>query len=294
MRGFAKQLEGWQVGALVVFIATSISSVTIPRSAEPDGLPPPVIRPEQLYEARAQSSQVAERMKTAELPRSARILGGHIRALGRAERDNDELAIAQAHDGILNIANQALRESGEAVELIRDYQAARFRQAYLAFLRHHEESDDWVELGGAMLAQFARNGWNVSFASTGSHIDILLEGFFKRRFNRLLGKKESSSATEERVILGFLMEHPPPAGLEEGNSGGDGTGPFLLRRIDDLALLEPGYPVNYAKGIVLFRIGHFEASAAAFDSFLLQGESGPYRLRAVNYLKAAVEHSEAL
>ena len=55
--------------------------------------------------------------------------------------------------------------------------------------------------------------------------------------------------------------------------------------------MDPSYPVHYARGVALFHMGRYEAAAVAFDAFLSERESGPYRLRAINHLKAAIEES---
>jgi hypothetical protein len=296
--GLARHLEGWQVGALIIFIVASISAVVVPRSASPSSLPPAELGLELLASARAESARAHREAEALELPNSTRLLAARLRSLGRMEASGDERAIDNGRQMIFDAARQALHERPQAVVALRDLEAARFRELYLHRMRAHHDppSDELAELGGSILLQFDENGWLSKSADIDASTDILLEGFYKRRFARVLDTKLpalSPSQTEERAVLGFLLLHPPKPRIDEGNSGGDGTGPYLLRRIDELVKLEPSYPASYAKGIVLFRMGHFEASASAFDSFLQEGD-GPYRLRAINYLKSAVEHTEGM
>jgi hypothetical protein len=297
--GLARHFEGWQVGALIVFIVASISAVVVPRSADPKSLPPAELGLGLLATARADSARARREAESLELPNSARLLAARLRSLGRSEASGDERAIDDGRQRIFDAARQALHERPEAVVAVRNLQAARFRELYLQRMRgglDDGESNELTELGGSILLQFDENSWLSTSSEIDASTDILLEGFYKRRFARVLDTKDpalSPSQTEERVVLGFLLLHPPKPRIDEGNSGGDGTGPYLLRRIDELARLEPSYPASYAKGIVLFRMGHFEASASAFDAFLQQGD-GPYRLRAINYLKSAVEHTEGM
>ena len=296
--GLARHFEGWQVGALVIFIVASISAVVIPRSADPTSLPPAEIGPLVLTEARAESARAHAEAQALELPHSARLLGARLRALGRIEATRDDRRLDDGRQQVFDAARQALYERPDAVVAMRDLAAVRFRELYIEHVREGaaEPSDELNELGGSILLQFAENGWLSRSADIDLSTETLLEGFYKRRFARILDTSEptlSPSAAEERVVLGFLLLHPPQPRIDDGNTGGDGTGPYLIRRIDELAKLEPSYPASYAKGIVLFRMGHFEASASAFDSFLQQGD-GPYRLRAINYLKSAVEHTEGI
>lgn len=294
--GFARHTEGWQVGALVIFIVGSISAVTVPRSVDPSSLPPADVGLERLAAARAESARSLAAAEALELPASARLLGARVRALGRSEAAGDERGIDNGRQMVFDAARQALHERPDAVVAIRDLQAARFRELYLQRMSGGDPGDELRELGGSILLQFDDNGWLSRRSDIDASTATLLEGFYKRRFSKVLDTKEaalSPSETEEHVVLGFLLLHPPRPSVEQGNIGGDGTGPYLLRRIDELVKLEPSYPASYAKGIVLFRMGHFEASASAFDAFLQQGD-GPYRLRAVNYLKSAVEHTEGI
>jgi hypothetical protein len=302
--GLARHLEGWQVGALMVFIVASISAVMVPRSADPTGLPPADLGLELLASARAESARAHAAAVAFELPNSARLVAARLRALGAIEAEDDDSRIDDARQLVLESVRQALHERPEAVVAVRDREAVRFRELYLQRMRGAEPADELAEVGGSILRQFDENGWLSRSSEIDATTETLLEGFYKRRFARVVDTKHpalSPSQTEERVLLGFLLLHPPKPRIEEGNVGGDGTGPYQLRRIDELVLLEPSYPAAYAKGIVFFHMGHFEASASAFDAFLRQGNAdgighgdGPYRLRAVNYLKSAVEHTEGM
>ena len=280
----------------MIFIVASISAVMVPRSADPSGLPPSEIDAQTLAAARTEAARAHAAAQAFELPNSARLLDARVKALGRAEAANDGRAMDHLRVLIFEAAQQALHEKPEAVGAVRDLQAARFRELYLERMRGGGESEELTALAGSILQQFDENRWLSKPSDIDGKTDILLEGFHKRRFAKVLDTDAPAllpSRAEEHVVLGFLLLHPPKPRIEDGNVGGDGTGPFLLRRIDDLAKLEPSYPATYAKGIVLFNMGHFEASASAFDAFLQQGD-GPYRLRAVNYLKSAVEHTEGI
>ena len=63
----------------------------------------------------------------------------------------------------------------------------------------------------------------------------------------------------------------------------------LFEKIRELARVDPTFPGALAEGVVLFRLGRYEAAAVAFERHLAAFPDGPWTLRARNYLKAALE-----
>lgn len=223
------------------------------------------------------------------------LVGSRVRALGRAEWDGDAITSERTRRDIIEAALVA-QPQAEALALLRGYQAQLFVQAYTDYLRTGIVTTDLLELGGGATAELSERGLLTDLAQAPHDTDLILSAMFKRRFNKLVAARHPALAldpVEERVLLGYLMQHPtrPEATLTQSELDAV-AGDVLLRRIQELSALEPTYPVAYARGIVLFRMGRFEDAAIAFDSYLLQVSNGPYRLRAVNYLKAAVEQTE--
>ncbi|WP_437478635.1 hypothetical protein WME75_30655 [Sorangium sp. So ce1014] len=66
---------------------------------------------------------------------------------------------------------------------------------------------------------------------------------------------------------------------------------YRLKKIDELAALDPEYPRHLARGVTLYRLGKFVQSAEAFRSHLEQHPDGAYTLRAQNHLRAALERA---
>jgi hypothetical protein len=64
---------------------------------------------------------------------------------------------------------------------------------------------------------------------------------------------------------------------------------YRLDKLKKLGALDPGYPLAYAVGIEQYRRGNHPAAAEAFRNWLEAHPSGPYALRARNYLKASIE-----
>ena len=66
-----------------------------------------------------------------------------------------------------------------------------------------------------------------------------------------------------------------------------------LRKIDEIAALDPTYPRDFARGVALFEIGEFPRSVEAFRSYLAREPDGPLALRAKNHIVAASQRSMA-
>ncbi len=295
-RSLAERLEGWEVGAIVVLIVALVSAVIVPRTAIPEDIPAPNISQRELDAARARNDRLVAIATDAELSPDVRLVGAQIRLLGRAEYSEDDAGASKALATLGKSVPAALEKHGDEMAALQTYQADRFAKSYASFLRVGRVSDDLIDLGGAALAEFRRNEWLTSLAEAPRDLDLILSAMFKRRFRAVIAPRHPRLApdpVEERALVGFLLKHPPPASVpgtrrEKKASRGD----YLLKRIDELADLEPDYPALYAKGIVFYRMQQFEAAAAAFDEYLQRVGNGPYRLRAINYMKAAIENSE--
>lgn len=290
----AKHLEGWQVGALVVLIVSVVTLLLVPRSAIPERVPPPAVTAEEIQRARAANDARAREAVEGELPNTVQIVGALVRALGRAEWEGDRHEV-RAREAALGRAAAAAYLEADALDRLRAYQARLFADAYFEAWKTGRVSDDLIELGGQMLRDFAEFGWLNDPATAPPHADLVLSALYKRRFIGTVTKDHPHpllplDPVEERLLLGYQIEHPP---IPRAGTLGEVPAPgvFVLRRIDELAALEPSYPVLYAKGIVLFRMAEFDQAAQAFDAHIRTAEDAPYRLRAINYLKASLEHA---
>ncbi|MBK8939302.1 MAG: hypothetical protein IPM79_17170 [Polyangiaceae bacterium] len=290
-----KHLEGWQVGVLVVLIVATTAAVLVPRSAVPEAVPLPRASSGEIRAARRANEQAAIAFATGGASEPVERIGATLRAIGRAEWDGDEAALAR---GMAELARGIARATAEndvdGLVLLRTYQAELFARAYCDYLRTGSVADDLIELGGAAVREFSDNGWLTPGSRVPAHVDLLLSALYKRRFERLVAKGHPALAphpVEERLLLGYLLEHPPPDRLLSEGAGTSATR-FMLSRIDEISALDPSYPAAYARGVVLFKTKDYELAALSFDDFLHSSADGPYRLRAVNYLKASLERCE--
>ncbi|WP_437314185.1 hypothetical protein [Sorangium sp. So ce385] len=152
-----------------------------------------------------------------------------------------------------------------------------------------------------------------------------LGALFKKRWDAIVGLRRAPfgvALDEERALYKFLLSHPlsgrnaqepaaPPAAEtaarpepQAGEPGPRSSAAALraaeaqraeehyrLKKIDELAALDPAYPRHLARGITLYRLGKFVQSADAFRIHLDQHPDGAHTLRAQNYLRAALERA---
>jgi hypothetical protein len=287
--GFSKHLEGWQLALVTIAMAWIAVLVMVPRTVLPEEVPLPRLAPKDVAEARARALAESSRIHGEEPSENLRLLASRLRAHGLAEHGGDRRRIADAAAATEQVGVRVLGAEPERVLELRAHLTERFVAAFFEFLRTGVESEELSGLGGNVVQTFRNNGWLDD--TDGPEFDLVLRALYRRRFNGLVlpGATLPVDAIEERARVRFLIAHPPTPPVEDPD--GLFAGQFILGQIDDAAKLDPAYPAHYARGIALFRVGRYEASAAAFDAFLTEAEDGPYRLRATNYLKAALEHA---
>jgi hypothetical protein len=123
-------------------------------------------------------------------------------------------------------------------------------------------------------------------------MDRALRGiFFKRRWNEVTGLTQAPFALtldEQRAFYAFLLEHPFVEG-KETMSPADAcraADQWRLRKIDEIARIDPSYPYALARGVLFYRLGRFPAAAQSFRDYLGSSD-GRYAVRARNYLVAS-------
>ncbi len=95
---------------------------------------------------------------------------------------------------------------------------------------------------------------------------------------------------EQRAFYAFLFEHPF---VDERRhlSAADAcraADQWRLRKIEELARIDPSYPYSLARGVLFYRLERYPAAAQSFRDYLSTSTDGRYALRAKNYLAAAV------
>ncbi|WP_437542840.1 hypothetical protein WME97_31520 [Sorangium sp. So ce367] len=229
-------------------------------------------------------------------------------------------ALAQGDEAVLRLRAYQLRafvrevrrfeatgeESDELRELGGDFLGLLRRNAWLG------QGDAAQRGGGEGARRVAMDG-------------VVLGVLFKKRWSAIVGVQRDPFAPaldEERALFKFLLARPLaaarsaqtlPAPPDEETAArlaqAGGSGPrapaaalraaearraeeqYRLKKIDELAALDPSYPRHLARGVSLYRLGSFMQSAEAFRSHLDQHPDGAHTLRAQNYLRAALERA---
>ena len=123
--------------------------------------------------------------------------------------------------------------------------------------------------------------------------EAALRASFKKRWNDVTGMKGPALALtldEERALLGFLLRHPPrpPGGVSAPSRARAHEDQVRLKKVEELGAVDPAYPVDLARGVVLYRLRRYPLAVQAFARHLAAHPDGPHALRAQNYLRAAI------
>jgi hypothetical protein len=284
-----RHFEGWQAGAVAVWIAVVAAALAVPRPATEQELPEPIPDRRALsWTAEAERELAAEAKKSA-LPFEVRAVGELFRRYGAAVAEGR----ADAAGRILSDLRDATRTAGErhgvrALQRLRAVQGELFERAVEEFERTGERTRELDELGGNLVDKAEESGWLVA--------GRLLLGpeeraiFFRIRWAELTGVRSAApfapTLDEWRVYYGFLLAHPegPP-------------GPARLRSqfayVTALSKRDSTYPLWLARGVLQFRQGAMAEAAEAFRNYLAEHPDGPYTLRAKNYLLATLAKAQS-
>lgn len=299
-RGLSRHLEGWQPGLVAVAVAGAAAVLAVPRSVPPGELPLPAPVPAALAEVRAADHRRAALAAAEPLPLEVRAVGTAIRAYGVADAADDESAAVRAKDDAVRAA-VAPGVDGEGLLRLRAFQLEVFLREVRRFELEGKASDELAAVGGAFPRMVQVNGWCEGDPCRRVLLDDgALRASFKKRWNEITGTRAPELALtldEQRALTAFLLRHPVPV-----RGGGQVLDPasreaqvtqFLLRKVDDLGTLDGAYPRDFARGVVLYRMGRFPLAVEAFRAHLDAHPDGPLTLRAQNHLRAALEEAEA-
>ncbi len=298
-RGFARHLQGWQLGVVLVGAALLAAAVGVPRAVPPEALPLPQLRARDLAADIAAERQRAEEAKQAPLSFEARAIGDAYRRYGLAEALTPQLARERERTLKARVARlRQLRPDQADAELLS--LRALQTELFIAALREHQgdapqalKGDEAIgsaplfELGGRFTGEHQHPRWFEAgrFAGTDVEASVL----FRARWNLLLGLSEqapfSLSLAERLAALRFLLAHPE----------GDDARAQRVRQlgyVEAIAARQPEYPSAIAKGTLFYHMGNYGMAAAAFEDHL-ERQDGPFSLRARNHLLAASARQRA-
>jgi len=190
----------------------------------------------------------------------------------------------------------ALSHGLEPVLSLRAYQMEVFLRELAVWEATGRESVELRELGGGIIALLKRSQW-VQPQGAGFHIlpdRNVLEILFRKRWNEVTGLKDPPFAVtldEERAAFAFMLTHPiaaantPPDAASQCRSANQ----YLLRKVGELAAIDPDYPGELARGMVLLRMGRAKEAVDVLTARLDKRSDGPYTMHVRNTLRQAQE-----
>jgi hypothetical protein len=287
MRGLSRHFEGYQLAVVSVGIALCFALLAVPRPVAPTApLLPEIDRREQAR-SRALEQRLAERAYGRALPYDVRAVGEQLRRYGTAV--NHGAAGAEEIAELRRQVRSARAAHGD--EPLLELRAVQ-TQLFLSALRRWEgtgrTSTDLEELSGDFLDKVTQSGWidaRGRLVATEDERVVL----FRMRFGELAGIRSehpfSPSLNEWRTYYRFLIKYPElrrDAAARELDAR-------RLEYVTALAKRDPDYPVALARGVLELRRGAYHSAVEALREHLARHPAGPWRLRAQNYLAAALE-----
>jgi hypothetical protein len=279
-------LEGIELVLVAVVIVSLAALLAAPRATPPELLPLPLPDRRVLTRAATEERELAASARKHTLSFDVRAVGELFRRFG-ASTEPGKGASQRLLADLRAAARQALTlQNGRPLRELRAVQTELFIAATHAWESSGRTPQELRELGGDFPELATDNGW---FSSGRLLLDDAERAvLFRQRWGELtgLGKRPGFVTTldEQRANFSFLLRHP------------SGRDPRARRErqfayVNTLEKLDRNYPAHFARGVLLYRAGAFEAAAAAFQTQLEQPGSPRYRLRARNHLLASLAES---
>jgi hypothetical protein len=282
--GFARLLEGWELGAITVGMVLAAALLAVPRAAPSGVFPVPLLDVADANAAREQSAQLVARAEREGLPFETRAVGDGVRRLGLALSGGRESA--EHVSSVIEERVQTALRSGQldALLRLRAVQAGLFVRAVRAHHFGDPPADELRALGGDFAARALRNGWASADGCVASDDELVV--LFERRWVEITHLKDEPrlrpTLGQLRRYYRFLLLHPEVAPGTTATPADRASA--RLRYVEALAHRDTEYPVDLARGSLLAEMGMMPQSAQALSRYLARPGAASWNLRARNYL----------
>jgi len=311
--------------ALVPLLATlMVGALVLPRPVAPRDFPLPNVDAAALEAVTQRDRSFAGLARRQPLDAKVRALGEAIRRFNAAEVTDEVGAATRLREQMPAALRLALEAGGpDALVELRALQLDEFLAEVARFERTGKATRELDELGGTFLPTLTRVGWcrnmdgsSATYPPTPGHpLTVVLgeaerRAAFKQTWNKVAGAERvpqmALTLDEQRTLYGFYLTHAHApesqhAALEMARSQttnaatcaniNDGERvaalAWVAAKMKELKAIDPSYPFDYARGIVLFHKHEYAGAALAFRAWLDAHPSGAWTLRAQNYLLAS-------
>jgi hypothetical protein len=287
-RLFYKWVEGWELGAITVGLVLAAALVAVPRAAPPGIIPVPLVDVRDARLARQRSDELAELARRDGLPFETRAVGDAVRRLGMALSGNGD--DPEHLRRLLAERVHAALQAGQidALLRLRAVQEQLFVRAVRDHLGVRPVHPELAALGGDFATTAARNGWLDEGRCIAT--DDELRTLFSRRWVELTHLREHPrfrpTLGDVRRFYRFLLLHPERGTASEPLPEVE-LAAARLRYVEALAKRDTEYPLSFARGSLLGRLGQSPRSAQALSQHLSRESGAAFNLRARNYLISA-------
>ncbi len=281
-------LSGWPLVLPSAGVAIIAALLAAPRATEPSTVPQPVLRHREMNAEFHELEQQAAAARAQPLPFAIREVGEVYRRVGRTQFDGPKLLDDGRALGWQALVRAARAKFGDTPLLqLRAVQVQMFVNALSEWDKTGKPSGDLIELGGDFTHLAMKNRWRQDGRLVMSHEERWALGLL--RWNSLARVSDARpfrlSRNVELVQLRYFFAHPPS----------DVPTPELRQRIiKRYSELDPGYPLEYARGVLATTQGQFELAAASFSRQLQAHPDGSYVARARNHLIWVTAHMPAV
>ncbi|HET9956029.1 MAG TPA: tetratricopeptide repeat protein [Polyangiaceae bacterium] len=293
--GLRRHLAGWPLAALAVAFPLLAVALALPRAVHSEHVPLPLPDRAVIIREQAADRERAATVGTKALPFSVRLVGEWMRRYGSATFSDNPTRAAEARAELVSSVRNVLRsdpQTGQAELLrLRALQSDLFLSAVARWRGSHgrprldaqELDSDLRELGGEFVASCTSNGWldeNGRLRLSADQLFILYRVHWTELTGLLQRTPFRPGLEEFRLYYRLLLE----------NADDEAHAP-AARRLEyaqALAKLDPDYPGEVARGVLLLELNRPEAAFEAFQSFLKRRPDGPWVVRARNYALAAL------